>query len=181
MQFEELRFVCQEAAKDHAEQGPRPLVPAIVLPGPERTRIVRLPDFPADDEARHAFVQQFAKDEVEKNLVPCWGFLAEANLEDGTDVVVAVYGARRHAPAISAAPIAEDGSLGEFLPDEQLDPTAMPFLHPLQHTVDAMSDVVDAPTPIDGVIQGGPASRSGLGSAEGRQLPDDDTRHLPLI
>ncbi len=155
IQFEELRFVCQEAAKDQAEQGERPIAPAVVLPGPERTRVVRLAGFPEDDEERHAFIRQFASDEVEKNLIPCWGFLAEAELADGTDVVVVVYGARRHAPVVSAAPITE-GGLGEFLPDEPLDPTAMPFLHPLQHTVDAMASLAEAPTPMDTALRDAP-------------------------
>lgn len=146
-----------------------------MLPGPEKTRIVRLPDFPEEDEARHAFLKQFAVDEVEKNLVPCWGFLAEATMGD-QDVVIAVYGARRHAPAISAAPILDDG-LGEFLADEPLDPTAMPFLHPLQHAVDAMASLAEQPTPMDEAL----GNKPGLGSLEGRQLPDTDTRHLPLI
>ncbi len=47
------------------------------------------------------------------------------------------YGARWHAPEVTAAPLTDDG-LGEFAPPEELDPTALPFLHPLQHAVDAL-------------------------------------------
>lgn len=175
MQFEELRFVCQQAAKDHVEQGERPLAPAVVLPGPERTRIVRLRGFPDDDESRHTLIKQFAKDEVEKNLVPCWGFLAEATMGE-QDVVVAVYGARRHAPVVTAATL-QDGELGEFLPEEPLDANAMPFLHPLQHAVDAMATLAEQPTPLDEALG---QSRSGLGGAEGRQLPMIQDRDVRL-
>jgi hypothetical protein len=52
--------------------------------------------------------------------------------------VVVVFGARRHAPHLTASWFAEDGDLEEFAPDEELDPTALPFLHPLQHAVDAL-------------------------------------------
>lgn len=106
--------------------------------------------------------------------MPCWGFLAEASLGD-QDVMIAVYGARRHAPVISAAPF-EDGVLGEFMTDEPLDPTAMPFLHPLQHAVDAMATLAEQPTPLDDAL-----GATNLGTADGRQLPDTDTRHLPMI
>lgn len=152
MQFEELRFVCQEAARDLVDQHGLPVPPAIVVPGPEKTRIVRLADFPEDDEARHALLSKFAEDELAKNLVPCWGFIAEATVGD-QDMIVTVYGARRHAPAISAAPVQDDKTLGDFLEDEQLDPTAMPFLHPLQHTVDEMASLAEAPTPMDAAMK----------------------------
>lgn len=144
-------------------------MPAIVLPGANRTRVIRLPDFPESDEERHLLLKQFAKDEVEKNLVPCWGFVAEATMGD-QDVVIAIYGARRHAPVISAAPLEADG-LGTFLPDEPLDPAAMPFLHPLQHAVDAMATLAETPTPLDEALGAAPPTDDGLGGASGRQLP----------
>lgn len=137
MKFEELRFVCEEAAKDVVSKGTRPVPPTVVLPGPERTRLLTLPRFPEDDESRHAYLAQFAVDQVTEGQVPCWGFLVEAEV-GGHDAVVIVYGARQHAPEISAAPLDDDQGLGDFVAGEELDPTAMPFLHPLQHAVDAL-------------------------------------------
>jgi hypothetical protein len=137
VQFEELRYVCQEAALDLVRTRGRPLPPTVVLPGPERTRLLTLTAFPEDDEDRHAVVAQLAQDEVAADEIPCWGFVAEAEV-GGEDAVVVVFGARRHAPHITASRIDQEGQLAEFLPSEELDPTAMPFLHPLQHAVDAL-------------------------------------------
>ena len=142
MQFEELRYVCQQAALDLVRQKGRPLPPTVVLPGPERTALVTLPDLPAGDEQRHAVLAQLAHDRITTDQVPCWGFVAEADA-GGEDVVVVVYGARRHAPRLTASRVAEDGDLEEFVPDQELDPTALPFLHPLQHAVDALPAVGD--------------------------------------
>ncbi len=145
MQFDELRFVCQQAALDLLRTRGRPLPPTIVLPGPERTSLLTLPDFPDEDEDRHAILVQLAFDRVTTPRVPCWGFVAEAETADG-DVVVVVYGARRHPPHLTAARVTGDATLDEFVAEEPLDPTAMPFLHPLQHAVDSLSgegDVFD--------------------------------------
>jgi hypothetical protein len=139
MKFEELRFVCEEAARDVVARGQRPVPPTMVLPGADRTRLLTLTGFPEDDEARHEYLVRFAHDQITQPGVPAWGFLAEAEV-GGHDAVAIVYGARRHAPEVSAAPLGEDG-LGEFLAAEELDPTAMPFLHPLQHAVDALPAV----------------------------------------
>lgn len=146
MQFEELRYVCQEAAVDLVGREERPLPPTVVLPGPERTRLVKLPAFPEDDEARHALLAQLAEDEVRAGQVPCWGFVAEAEVQ-GEPAVVVVFGARRHAPHLTASRIGADGTLDEFVPSEELDPTAMPFLHPLQHAVDQLPAVEQDPPP----------------------------------
>lgn len=164
MQFEELRFVCQEAAVDVARRE-SPVRPHVVLPGPERTRVLALPGFPDEDEARHELLANLAADELVAGQVPCWGFLAAAELEAGGDVVVVAYGARKHAPHITAAVVVGDGELDEFLPAEELDPTAMPYLHPLQHAVDALPPVE---TPSDGLggVRGTPADP--LGGAGGR-------------
>jgi hypothetical protein len=108
-----------------------------VLPGPQRTQLMTLPALPDDDEGRHAVLAQLAHDHVTAEGVPCWGFVAEAEI-GGEDAVVVVYGARRHAPNITASTFAENGHLEEFVPAEELDPTALPFLHPLQHAVDAL-------------------------------------------
>jgi hypothetical protein len=139
VQFEELRYVCQEAALDLLRKRGRPVPPTIVLPGPERTRLITLTGFPEGDEDRHAVVAQLAQDEVTADGVPCWGFVAEAEV-GGQDAVVIAFGARRHAPHLTAS-LFDDGELAEFVPSEELDPTAMPFLHPLQHAVDALPAV----------------------------------------
>lgn len=139
MQIEELQFVCQEAARDLAarQADDRPLTPSVVLPGPDRTRVLNLEGFPDDDERRHELLANLALDEIQGREVPCYGFVAEAEAEGG-DVVVVVYGARRHTPQVTAAPLGEDGTVGEFEDPEELDPTALPFLHPLQHAVDSL-------------------------------------------
>lgn len=137
MQFEELRYICQEAAVDVLASRGRPVPPTIVLPGPERTRLLTLPSFPDDDEGRHAVLAQLAADEVTPNEVPCWGFVAEAEVGGG-DAVVVAFGARRNEPHITASRFDDDGTLEEFVSSEPLDPTALPFLHPLQHAVDAL-------------------------------------------
>ena len=150
MQFEELRFVCQEAAVDVLDQQGA-VRPTVVLPGKDKTRLLALPQFPDDDEARHELLANLAADEIVEGQVPCWGFLAEAELEDGSDIVVAVYGARKHAPHLTAAVKLDDGTLDEFLPAEELDATAMPYLHPLQHAVDALPAIETPPDGLSGV------------------------------
>ncbi len=142
MQFEELRFVCQQAALDLVRNRERPLPATVVLPGPDRTQLVTLPDFPADDELRHSILAQLALDRITTERIPCWGFVAEADAQ-GDDVVVVVFGARRHQPSITASRFTDNGDLEEFVTAEPLDPTAMPFLHPLQHAVDAVPAVDD--------------------------------------
>lgn len=137
MQFEELRYVCQEAAIDVVRTKGRPVPPTIVLPGPDRTQLVSLSAFPDDDEERHALIAQFAADRVTPEAIPAWGFLAEAEI-GGADALVVAFGARRHAPHLTASRFGDDGDLVEFAPSEELDPTALPFLHPLQHAVDAL-------------------------------------------
>ena len=148
LQFEELRFVCQQAAIELLRTRGRPLVPAVVLPGPERTRLMVLPELPEDDEARHRVLSELAREHVAAPGVPCWGFVAEAEV-GGSDVALVVYGARRHPPHLTASPFEEDGDLGEFVPAEELDPTALPFLHPLQHAVDALPAAGDVFSAID--------------------------------
>ena len=148
MQFDELGFVCRQAALELVSNRGRPLPPTVVLPGSGRTQLVTLSDLPADDEARHAVFAQLAQDRVTADGVPCWGFVAEADVA-GHDAVVVVFGARRHSPHLTASAFTDDGELEEFLPDEQLDPTAMPFLHPLQHAVDALPAAGDVFSEVD--------------------------------
>jgi hypothetical protein len=162
VQFEELRFITQQAALDVLGRHRRPLPPTIVLPGPARTLLLTLPGFPAEDELRHHVLAELAAEHIAGPGVPCWGFVAEADV-GGSDGMVAVFGARRNTPGISAALFTPDGGLDEFLPPEQLDPTAMPFLHPLQHAVDALpgaQDVFDVYDPKRAGPEPGP-----LGSA----------------
>lgn len=148
MQFEELRFVCQQAALDVLRSQGRPMPATVVLPGPERTRLVTLRELPEDDRSRHTVMAELAHDRITGDGVPCWGFLAEADV-GGQDAVVVAYGARRHAPHLTASVFEEDGSLGEFVAAEQLDPTALPFLHPLQHAVDALPATGDVFAEVD--------------------------------
>jgi len=159
VQFEELRFITQQAAVDIVEKRPRPLPPTVVLPGPARTLLLTLPQLPDEDELRHLVIAELAAEHLTGEGVPCWGFVAEADIA-GEDGIITVYGARRHTPHLSAALFTEGGGLGEFLPAEELDPTALPFLHPLQHAVDSLpgaQDVFDrfdpkrsGPTPLPG-------------------------------
>ncbi|TVP74507.1 MAG: hypothetical protein EA340_01260 [Nitriliruptor sp.] len=157
MQFEELRFVCQQAAIDLTRTRGRPLPPTVILPGPDRTRLLTLPELPEADEARHAVLAQLAADHITLGGVPCWGFVAEAEV-DGEDAVVVVYGARRHAPHVTGSRFDASGELEEFVASEELDPTALPFLHPLQHAVDALpaaGDVFSEADPKRGGPPGG--------------------------
>lgn len=140
MRIEELELVCREAAAQIVSRGERPLPPSIVLPLPAATRVVALPDFPDDDGGRFDLLSRFAEEEMRPANAPAYGFVAEAaaQSEAGTplEVVVVVYGARGHHPRIVAAPLGE-GELGPFGEPEVLEPTAMPFLSPVQHAVDA--------------------------------------------
>ncbi len=147
VQFEELRYVCQQAAIDVLAKRGRPVPPTVVLPTSERTQLLTLPELPDDDEARHAVLAQLATDRLTAQAIPCWGFLAEAEV-GGDEAMVVVYGARRHAPHLTASRF-DDDALSEFAPAEPLDPTALPFLHPLQHAVDALPTVSDDATDFD--------------------------------
>lgn len=157
MQFEELRYICQEAADDLVRTKGRPLPPTVVLPGPERTELLTLPGFPDDDEARHAVLVQLAHDRISAEGIPCWGFVAEAEVGD-EDAVVVIFGARRHPPHLTASRFETDGSLAGFVPAEHLDPTALPFLHPLQHAVDALPAGGDVFATVDPKRRGGPGA-----------------------
>jgi hypothetical protein len=154
VQFDELRYVCQQAALDLVRTKGRPIPPTVVLPGPQRTELVTLPELPADDEDRHRVLAELAHERITTGQVPCWGFVAEAD-SGGEDVVVVVFGARRHPPHLTASRFGDDGDLEEFVPSEELDPTALPFLHPLQHAVDALPAVEDVFSAADPKRQGG--------------------------
>lgn len=140
MQFEDLRKLTVAAAMDLVDKalddGDGHIPATIVVPGGASTRLVTLAGFPDEDEARHEYLAEFAIDELSANRVPAWGFVVAAEVND-VDAVVAVYGARKQAPQVTAAPLGPDG-LGDFVAPEELDPTALPFLHPLQHVVDSL-------------------------------------------
>ena len=168
MQFDELKFITQQAALDVVSRHDRPVPPTVVLPGPARTLLLTLPALPAEDEVRHLVIAELAAEHLTGGGVPCWGFVAEADIA-GSDGMIAVYGARRHTPHISAALFSDDGELEEFVPTEELDPTALPFLHPLQHAVDALpgaQDVFDVYDP----KRAGPSVLNDGGDADGPSL-----------
>ncbi|MGH3441556.1 MAG: hypothetical protein ACRDUY_05840 [Nitriliruptorales bacterium] len=143
MRVEELAFVCEEAARDLLAREERPLPPAIVLPDPQATRVVTLPDFPDEDQARAAVLHAFAEAEILERSQPAYGFVAEAEV-DGDDVIVVVYGAHGTPAQVTAAPISEAG-LGDFVDPGPLDPAALPFLHPLQEAVERVTAPPEPP------------------------------------
>ncbi len=136
MTLGELADLCREAARDLAGREARPLPAAVVLPGEETTEIVTLPGFPAGDDARAAALADFAEQRMRPRGVPCYGFLAEAELAGGGDVLLVAYGARGQGARVTAAPF-EDGGLAPFLDDEPVAHGALPFLAPLQAAADA--------------------------------------------
>jgi hypothetical protein len=164
MEFSELRYVCQEAALDLLRSRERPIPATVVLPGPEKTSLVTIRDFPDDDEARHAVMAELAGERVTAAGVPAWGFVAEADV-GGRDALVVVFGARRHAPHLMAA-FLDDPEAVEFTPDEELDPTALPFLHPLQHAVDSLPALETPPGPGETGGGGLPLFGQGPGGAD---------------
>lgn len=156
MTLTELEGLVREAAADLATRRARPIAPVVVLPGPTATSVTTLEGFPDDDIARFEYLSRLAADRIRPSGTPCYGFIAEASVDSSTpaaaddgpagappaaaaDVLVVVFGARRRPPQIMAAPFADPdgGGLADFTPAEPLDPTAMPFLSPLQHAVDA--------------------------------------------
>lgn len=136
MRPEELEAVCQEAARGLLEREGRPVPAAVVLPLPQATRVVTLPGLPEDDVARAHALGDFAADEMRPGNAPAYGFVAEAAQSDGLPLMIVVYGARGHAPRITAAALHEHG-LGEWTPAEELHEQALPFLRPLQAAADA--------------------------------------------
>lgn len=140
MRLDELEALCREAARGVAAREGRPLPATVVLPLPDTTRVTALPDFPPDDAGRTALLARFADEVVRPANASCFGFLAEATVDAGDgsaiDVVVVAYSARRHHPHLTAAPLTDEG-VGSFADTEELAPTAMPFLAPLQEAVDA--------------------------------------------
>lgn len=176
MQYDDLRRLCLAAANDLVDRGERPIPPTVVVPGGDRTQLLSLTGFPDDDEARHAYLATFAHERLSANRVPAWGLVVEGEINE-VDALVVVFGARKKAPMLTAAPLGEDG-LGTFVEAEELDPTAMPFLHPLQHAVDALpaepADRPSGPGPLTGPL-------TGPHTGAGRAGPDDADAGLPLF
>lgn len=141
MRIEELELVCCQAARELAQRGDRPVPTAVVLPLPHATRVVTLEGFPDADPARFDVLEQFAREEMRLAEAPAYGFVAEAAAPDDdgqpVEVVVVVYGARGHHPRVLAAPLT-GSEVGPFGQAEELEPTALPFLSPLQHAADAV-------------------------------------------
>ncbi|MDQ3537977.1 MAG: hypothetical protein M3415_04150 [Actinomycetota bacterium] len=139
MRMEELELVCQQAARTLAERPQRPVPATVVLPLPTATRVLSLPEWPDDDPARFDLLDRFAAEVMRPAQAPCFGFVAEALVagDDGPlDVLLVAYGARGHGARITAAPLRDD-EVGDFTAAEELLPTALPFLSPLQHAADA--------------------------------------------
>ena len=137
--MEELEVVCQEAARNLVERSDRPVPATVVLPLPASTRVLSLPDWPDDDDARTALLERFAQDVMAPANAPCYGFIAEgvAAADSGqVDVVVVVYGARRNHPLVTAAVLDADG-VASFTDPEPLAPAAFGFLAPLQRATEA--------------------------------------------
>lgn len=145
MRPEELEAVCQEAARGLLEREGRPLPAAVVLPLPEATRVLALPEFPPDDAGRALALSDLAADEMRPVNAPAFGFVAEAEQTDGAPLLVVVYGARGHAPRITAALLHPEGP-GEWTPAEDLHADALPFLRALQ----AAADAADPARPVGG-------------------------------
>lgn len=164
MNLEQLEAVCLQAAANLvAQQAQRPLPATVVLPLAAATRVLRLDGFPEDDSGRTALLERFVTDVMIPSGAPCYGFVAEAvaatSGDEPVDVVVVAYGARRHTPRVTAAPLVGD-ALGPFEPAEEIVPGALPFLAPLQRAADAAT----AEGPLG---EGPPAAGTDVGGANG--------------
>lgn len=135
MTIDQLQALVEEAARDLVARTHRPHPVTVVVPLAGATRVLSLDGFPDDDDARKAALSVVAAQQMVPENAPCFGFLSEATGPGGEDLMVAVYGARQRGSHLTAARI-EDGTLGEFAAAEPLEPSAMPFLQPLQHAAD---------------------------------------------
>lgn len=138
MTIDQLRQLCEEAARHLVARGVSPVPAAVVLPGTSLTRVTVLEDFPDSDDDRFLVLSHFAADHMVPDGAPCFGFVAAAELaddRDAVDVVMVAFGARQRGTWVTAATL-DDATLGPFSAAEQLDATALPFLRPLQHAAD---------------------------------------------
>lgn len=138
MTIDQLHALMEEAARDLVARTPRPHPVTVVVPLPDATKVLALEGFPDADEDRKAVLSVVAAEQMVPGNAPCFGFLAEATGPAGEDLLLVVYGARQRGSHLTAALLDEDG-LGEFAPSEPLEPTAMPFVQPLQHAADLAS------------------------------------------
>lgn len=143
MNLDELEAVCREAVRGLLQREDRPLPAAVVLPLPDATKVTTFPEFPDDNDGRAQLLTRFVADVMGPANAPCYGFLAEGLTDSGDEVVVLAYGARRHHPRVTAAPL-EGAAVGEFAVAEELDPVAMPFLAPLQQAAEAAAPPPEA-------------------------------------
>lgn len=143
MTLDQLRLLVQEAAAEIANRHDRPLPVTVVLPLEGSTKVLSLDAFPDDDADRKEALSVLAANHMVPANAACFGLLAEATGPDGEDLYLAVYGARRRGALLTAATIGDEG-LSEFLDPEPLDPTALPFVQPLQHAAD-MAEAPDDP------------------------------------
>lgn len=135
MTVDQLRMLMQEAAKDLVGRTDRPHPVTVVIPSEESTKVISLEGFPdRDDDRKDALSLIAARQMVPRNAA-CYGFIAEATGPQGEDLLLVAYGARQRGGQLTAAVIGPQG-LGDFAPAEELEPTAMPFLQPLQHAAD---------------------------------------------
>lgn len=134
MTLDQLKLLIEQAAAELAERHDRPLPVTVVVPLEGATRVVSLDAFPDGDTERKEVLSVFAARHMVPENAPCYGFLAEATGPEGQDLLVAVYGARRRGSYVMAASLEE--GLSDFTEAEPLEPTAMPYLQPLQHAAD---------------------------------------------
>lgn len=135
MTLDQLQLLIEEAARNLVDRTDRPHPVTVVLPLEGSTKVITLDGFPDEDAARHDALSVLAARQMVPVNAACFGFLAEATGPQGQDLLVAVYGARQRGGFVTAAAIVGD-ALSDFAPAEPLEPTAMPFLQPLQHAVD---------------------------------------------
>ena len=134
----------EEAARDLVSRTQRPHPVTVVLPLEQSTKVIALDGFPDDDGARKDALSVVAARQMVPNNASCFGFLAEADGQDGQELLVVVYGARQRGGFVTAAVLEDGGGLAEFVEAESLEPSAMPFVQPLQHAADTSNPPGDA-------------------------------------
>lgn len=135
MTIDQLRLLMEEAAKGLVSRTERPHPVTVVIPLEGSTRVISLEGFPDDDVERKEALSILAARQMVPDNASCFGLLAEATGPHGEDLMVVTYGARQRGGFVVAAFIDDEG-LGDFTQPESLEPTAMPFLQPLQHAAD---------------------------------------------
>ena len=138
MTIDPLRILVEQAATELAERATRPYPPTVVLPLEGSTKVISLDGFPDDDAERADALSVLAARQMVPANAACFGFIAEAESADG-DVLLVVYGARQRGAMLTAAMLGEEGLASAFVDAEPLEPTALPFVQPLQHAADTAS------------------------------------------